>query len=110
MFLLTTVDGMTLRRRQLAHGLALVVIGGHVAAAIVHAQSQETVNAVVAASVRSIESRMDALERQDMPSRLRVVEENVGETKWLVRGVAGAFVVQIVSKLLENRRKRDAED
>lgn len=109
----TAVDDVTLQRRQMAQGAALVVLGIHAAVALVSAQqmpNQDVFNAVTSSNLRSLESRLDAMERQDLPSRLRVVEENVGETKWLVRGVAGAFVVQIVSKLLENRRKRDGED
>ena len=99
------VDAVTLKRRQLGQSalLALMLIHGAFA---VHGQSQDAINATQAATVRSLEARIEAIEHADLPSRVRVMEDNMGEIKWLARGVFSLMLGQLVLKMMETRKSR----
>lgn len=102
------VDMVALRRQTVWRMLLLAVLGGH--AAMAYAQTQDAINATQVANINSLETRVEALERADLVSRVRVVESGLGEIQWLVRGMVLAVIGQLVLMVMENRRKqREAE-
>lgn len=80
----------------------------------VSAQSQEVFNAIVQQRVASAEGRVAALEKRledlDAGSRLRLLESDMWEVKWLGRTVAGLLATQLVAGGLRYHRKPESED
>lgn len=74
--------------------------------AYARAQSQETINALASQRLSTIESRVIVLEGQDVAARLRILEADMAEVKWLGRSVAALVASQLVTMLLGLRESR----
>ena len=81
-----------------------IVIGHFVVAVHLAAQSQDVINAMNGASIEHLSRRLGDLERLDIGTRLKVLEEAMAEVKWLTRGVALAVLGQLVSRILDLRQ------
>ncbi len=84
----------------------LLVLGIHVAigVAIGHAQlSQDGVNQNTRATLDSLSHRIDTLEPDHV--KVAVLESDMTEVKWLVRGIAAAFGWYVFMVMVSARRQ-----
>ena len=86
-----------------------------IAAALFHgsrllAQSQETINERVSIQQFVLEKRVDKLESIEAEARLRGLESDMGEVKWLGRTVALAVIGQLVLAALSMRQHSQRPD
>lgn len=91
----------TVRRRL--NVLLLVVVIGHFAIALTAAQSQEVVNAMHGASLAALNDRLNAIDRLDIGTRVKVLEEAMFEVKLLSRGIALAVLGQLIARIVDLR-------
>lgn len=101
---MVTGEAVYLKRRQLGQSALLALMLAHGAMAV-HGQSQDAVNATQAANLRSLEARIEVIEHADLPARLRVMEDNMGEVKWLARGVFSLMLGQLVLKMMDRKSR-----
>lgn len=109
-----------LTRALLAVVLAHVVIGYATVYAQWRQPSLEENSAAIQElrfRVGSTEQRLNASDIHELPARVRVLESDMTEVKWLARGVLVAVVAQLVARLIElrkaetqSRRSTDRED
>lgn len=78
------------------------------AAALVAAQSQDTINATQGQRVTDVDRRLQWLEDGNILTRLAVLEAGMGEIKWLVRAVAAHAVGQLLISVMDRRRRTAA--
>ena len=69
-------------------------------------QSQETINERVRILTENLQQRVASIEMADAAGRLRVLESDMAEVKWLGRSVALAVAGQLVIAGLGTREKR----
>lgn len=92
--------------RQRVRLLLLAVVAGHIAAALVAAQSQETINATQNLRLDDVSRRVERFEAADVLARVALLESSVAEIKWLTRSAAVAVVGQLVLSIMERRRAK----
>lgn len=69
-------------------------------------QSQEAINVEQRVMAENLERRVTKLEQTDASGRLRVIESDMYEVKWLARGTTGAVLTQILAMVMNRRRER----
>lgn len=94
--------------RHLKLGL-LIVLVGHVA--IAFAQPTPDAFQVQASkyAIEGLERRVADLERLGVDARLRVLENDMFEVKWLTRGVTVAIFSQIGISMVRSRRRNEED-
>lgn len=95
-------------RRLLSYGalFQLCAIGGFFVVVAAFQPSQGEINIEQRLKADNLEHRIERLEHDDLSSRLKVLESDMWEVKWLARGAALALVSQIIM----GRRVRKMED
>lgn len=78
------------RARVWIHVIGLAVLLAHLIVAL-SGQTQDAINATVAAHVDALEARVGQIEMYDLPQAVAVLQAEVGEMKWLIRGVFTAM-------------------
>ena len=96
---------MTIRRWILRACLVYLCVSVPVVS-IGFAQSQETINATVNQRLAQLEVKHAAEELLRTESRLRVLENDAAEIKWLGRSVALVVAGQLVTMLLGLKDRR----
>lgn len=71
------------------------------------AQSQETTNEVLRMNVSDNNRRLAELEKINADKRLSLIENDMGEVKWLGRSVAGAVIGQLLIAGLGVKRRNE---
>jgi hypothetical protein len=71
----------------------LLLVLGYVT--LIALQSQETINMRLQVATDNLQQRVERLEREDAAGRLRVLESDMTEVKYLARGVTVALIVQL---------------
>ena len=99
------MDIMTLRRWILRVCLCYLCTSSLIVT-LGFAQSQETVNAIIAQRLATLEAKEAAEEHLRTESRLRVLENDAAEIKWLGRSVALVVAGQLVTMLLGLKERR----
>lgn len=87
----------------------LAAVAAHIVAAVIVAaaqQSQEVINANHTLILSGVEARLRALEDGRLLVRVAVLEESMGEIKWLTRGVTLAVVTQLAMALVDWRKAK----
>lgn len=100
-----------IRTQRLILWCCLLQLVGVVAClSVARAQSQETINAVIDQKMGTLDGRVSKLEAMNSDPRLRVLESDMTEVKWLGRSVAGLVAGQLVVLLfgLRNGKPRHA--
>lgn len=105
-----------MRRQLLLRTFVLLASIGHFAIAGAYAQQASAADrdlerlADARARVVSLEDRVTALEKQETEARVKVLESDMAEVKWLGRGVAIAVVGQLVLGIFGDKRQVRVSD
>lgn len=90
-------------RRTLNVILLVAVLAHFIIAVTASAQSQDVINAVHGASLNALSDRVQALDRLDIGTRVKVLEEAMTEVKLLSRGIALAVLGQLIARIMDLR-------
>ena len=98
-------------RPRVAHLVRLALLAQlivHTGIALVVAQSiQPSISTQVelnSAGLTELQRRLASLDAQDVPGRVRVLESDMSEVKWLIRGVAAAMIGQLSIAVMRRRQ------
>lgn len=82
---------------------ALVLMGLVFVVVPLLAQPQEVFNERTRGALESLGREVDALRRIEADARLRLLESDVYEIKWVLRAIAGAFVGVLIQQGMARR-------